>query len=256
MMNNKCAKVFIHHMWTDNINQLGLITYYCSVYKKVYFFAWIEVKELLEFYFKNITNLDIIYLYFNENDVDIKSYDTKYTDVDMLVHGQHDYLRNDIYKSAYINLNINDFDTNFVKFFYEGYGIPYIYRIEYFKLERNYELEDIRYNEFINEFGKDYILYHEIFDDNNIDSEYKNKTIINLNKKSNIFFDYIKILENALEIHLRDSSWAGICYHLDCKYNLFKNKKIYVYCHRYSKIGYITMFTEPIKLDNWVICVN
>jgi hypothetical protein len=91
---------------------------------------------------------------------------------------------------------------------------------------------------------------------NNINDEYKNKTIVNLNRRTNIFFDYIKILENALEVHLRVFSWGGICYHLDCKYKLFQNKKIYVYCHRSYKIGMITMFTEPIKLDNWIICVN
>jgi len=254
-MNDKCAKVFINHMWSDNINQLGLITYYCSIYKKVYFFAWIEVKELLEFYFKNVTNLEIIYLYFNENDVQIIPYNIEDENPDILVHGHHDYLRNDIYKYAYNTFDIDE-TKNFIKFFYEGYGIPYIYRIEYFRLERNYELEDIKYNEFINEFGKEYILYHEILDTNNIDDKYKQKAVVNLNKRSNMFFDYIKILENALEMHLRDSSWASLCYHLDCKYNLFKNIKIYVYCHRYNKTGYISMFTEPIKLDNWIICVN
>ena len=254
-MNNKSAKVFINHMWTDNINQLGLISYYCSIYKKIYFFAWIEVRELLEFYFKNTTNIEIIDIRFDGTDIDFLSYKNEDSDIDTLVHGWNDYSRNDIYKDAHKIAEMHD-NKNFIKFFYEGYGIPLSYKIEYFNLERNYELENIRYNEFINEFGNEYILYHEIYDINNISDEYKNKTIVNLNKRTNIFFDYIKILENALEFHFRDSSWAAICYHLDCKYKLFQNKKIYVYCHRYSKVGYIAMFTEPIKLDNWIICTN
>ena len=247
-MTNKCVKVFINHMWSDNINQLGLITYYCYIYKKVYFFAWVEVKELLEFYFRNIKNIEFIYFYFNGNDPSFIDYKTEDSNPDILVHGNHDYLRNDIYKDAFKIANIDD-TKNFVRFFYEGYGINYIFRIEYFILFRDYELEERKYNEFINEFGKKYILFHDI-NIENIDN--KDKNIVSLNLRTNIFFDYIKILENALEIHVIDSSWACICYHLDCKYKLFQNKKIYLYPIRRS--GYISMFTEPIKLDNWIIC--
>ena len=35
-------------------------------------------------------------------------------------------------------------------------------------------------------------------------------------------FDYIKIIENAQEIHLLDSVWGTLIYQLDAKYNLFK----------------------------------
>ncbi len=61
----------------------------------------------------------------------------------------------------------------------------------------------------------------------------------------------IKVLENATEIHLLDSVWGSLCYHLDCKYNLFKNKNIPVYL--YAKRGYEAMFSDPIKMDNWII---
>ena len=77
----------------------------------------------------------------------------------------------------------------------------------------------------------------------------KTKNIINLNKISNIFFDYIKVLENAIEIHLLDSVWGTFIYMLDSKYKLFQNKKIYLYANR----GYIAMFIDPIKLNNWII---
>lgn len=243
------AKVFINHMWTDNINQFGLLSYYCSIYKKVYFFAWIEVKELLEFYFKNINNIKIVYLNFKNDKYDINTYKIEEDNSpDILIHGHHDFNRNDIYKNAHNENNMSD-RKNFVKFFYEGYGIPYIYRIQYFSIERNYELENEKYNEFINIHGDKYILYHVDIDLRNIDNNYKNVKCINLDRTTNIFFDYTKILENALEIHLRDSSWGGICYHLDTKYNLFKNKKIYLY----PKRGYVSMFNEPIILENWII---
>lgn len=66
---------------------------------------------------------------------------------------------------------------------------------------------------------------------------------------SDIFFDTIQVLENALEIHLLDSVWGAFIYQLDAKYKLFQNKKIVLYAKR----GYIKMFEEPIKLTNWII---
>ena len=50
-------------------------------------------------------------------------------------------------------------------------------------------------------------------------------------------------------MHLLDSFWGVFIYLLDAKYKLFKNKKITLYVKR----GYYKMFTEPVKLDNWII---
>ena len=87
-------------------------------------------------------------------------------------------------------------------------------------------------------------MYHEV-----IENYYQNYPIINLNGISNIFFDIIKILENAIEIHLLDSVWGAFIYQLDAKYKLFHNKKIFLYAKR----DYRKMFEEPIKLENWII---
>ena len=59
----------------------------------------------------------------------------------------------------------------------------------------------------------------------------------------------IKVLENALEIHLLDSIWGAFIYQLDANYKLFQNKKIFLYAKR----GYNIMFEQPIKLNNWII---
>jgi hypothetical protein len=63
------------------------------------------------------------------------------------------------------------------------------------------------------------------------------------------FFDYIKVLENAIEIYLLDSIWGAFIYQLDAKYKLFQNKKIFLYAKR----GYRKMFEEPVRLENWTI---
>jgi hypothetical protein len=135
----------------------------------------------------------------------------------------------------------------FVKCFYELYDIPLKVKIDYFNLKRDEDIEEKIYNNFIEKYGKKYILNHEI----DFSSENKDISCVNLNEISEIFFDYIKVLENSIEFHLLDSSWGALIYILDCKYGLFKDKKIYLYAKR----GYTKMFTEPILLPNWEIII-
>lgn len=238
--------LYFHQGWTDIINCLALINYYCKLYDKIYLIMREDAKELINFYIKDIKNLEIYYIvknildhqniktYLNNN---YKNLDLK--DIDFLGIGGHDILRNDKYKNS-----INKTCGFFVTKFYTSYEIPYITRINDFTFNRNKELEQKKYNEFINKYGKKYILYHEV-----IENYDKNKKIVNLNDISNIFFDMIKVLENAIEIHLLDSVWGALIYQLDAKYKLFKNKKIILYAKR----GYREMFSVPIKLDNWEI---
>jgi hypothetical protein len=159
--------------------------------------------------------------------------------MDFIGIGCHDCIRHDNYKNKFRFI-----DGCFVKGFYSSYDIPYITRVNNFTFNRDYELENKTYTNFISIHGNNYIVYHEI-----IENYDKNKKIINLNGISNLFFDYIKVLENAYEIHLLDSVWAAFIYLLDAKYKLFQNKNIILYARR----GYRKMFEDPIKLDNWTI---
>jgi hypothetical protein len=64
-----------------------------------------------------------------------------------------------------------------------------------------------------------------------------------------VFFDMIRVLQNAKEIHMIDSVWAAVCYSIDARYGLLSHIPIYIYCHR----GFRQMFTEPKTLPNWTI---
>lgn len=236
--------LYFHQGWTDIINCLALINYYCKLYDKIYLIMREDAKELINFYTKNIKNLEIFYeekININVNGISFvinKYKNLDIQDIDFLGIGGHDHLRNDKYK------NSNKTCGFFVTKFYTSYEIPYITRINDFTFNRNIKLEENKYNEFINKYGKKYILYHEV-----IENYDKNKKIVNLNGISNIFFDMIKILENAIEIHLLDSVWGALIYQLDAKYKLFQSKKIILHAKR----GYHAMFLNPIKLDNWII---
>lgn len=237
--------LYFHQGWTDIINCLALINYYCNIYDNIYLIIRDDSKELINFYTKDIKNIKI--LYEEKKNIDSNGINfviNKYNNIDLqncdfLGIGCHDNSRKDQYNNKFRCI-----DGCFVKGFYLSYDIPYITRINNFTFNRNHELEEKTYNNFINIYGTEYILYHEV-----IENYDQNKRVINLNDLSNIFFDYIKILENAIEIHLLDSIWGAFIYQLDAKYRLFQNKKIFLYAKR----GYQRMFEDPVKLDNWII---
>ena len=252
------AILIFHQGWTDIFNSLSLINYYHNKYSKLYVIIRKDAIEIIKFYIKDLNNVELIIIDNKKfisgrfiNDYELCNYiilnnPTISNSSDYLFHGLCDIHR-DKYKNSFIKNSILDY-SKFVNNYYEVYDIPISTRIDYFIFSRDYKLENLKYNNFIKDNGEKYILYHS--NDNNIDfiKNKKNEKYINLNKKSNIFFDYIKILENSIEIHLIDSSWAVFIYLLDAKYRLFKNKKIYLYPTR----GYSKMFKEPIQLDNWI----
>ena len=248
------AILYFNQDWTDIFNCLALINYYSNKYFKLYVVVRDDAIEIYKFYTKNLNNIQLItFPYKLIVDTNKFNIECRYImsninikNSDYLFHGSCDEYRAEYKYNWIINIILNS--TNFVNNYYLSYNIPISTRIDYFIFSRDYELENSTYNNFIKENGEKYILYHSNDNDDIDFIEFKkNKRYINLNQKSNTFFDYIKILENAIEIHVIDSSWGAFIYLLDAKYNLFKNKKVYLYAIR----GYTKMFQEPIKLDNW-----
>jgi len=241
--------LFFHQGWTDIINCLGLINYYCNLYDKIYLIMREDAKPILDFYTKDIKNVQMIYdkqhaiASTNGFTYVINKYsELQLQEAELLGIGCVDIYRKDKFKDAF-NRNTNSY---FVNKFYESYNISFNTRISDFNFTRDKELENSIYEKFINTHGNEYILHHEIIQNYN-----HSKKIVNLNGISDIFFDTIKVLENALEIHLLDSVWAAFIYQLDAKYKLFQNKKIFLYAKR----GHIRMFQEPIKLTNWIMAI-
>jgi hypothetical protein len=243
---NKVGLLYFHQGWTDIFNCLSLIDYYYNLdFDKIYLLIRDDAKDFIDYYIENKKD-KIIPLYVYKYNLDNYSFGRDIDNIKsnkiLLFHGGHDSGRTDKYKNSYVKV-----PCFFVESFYKCYDIDYINRVKCFNFARNYELEEKTYNDFIEKYGTKYILHHEI---NEIvkDDDIK---YVNLNGITNIFFDYIKILENAIQIHLLDSVWGALVYLLDAKFKLFSTKKIYIYCKR----NYIDMFTKPMKLDNWVFVI-
>lgn len=252
---NKKGYLYFHQGWTDIVNQLSLITYYSHRYKNICCIMRKDAKPLVDFYINFLDNVEMIYsdyIAVNNCSFDVKILEEP--DVEILFHGLFDVYRNNFTQLC------NDSPKFFVNRFYECYGIDYIERVNSFNIKRDTNLENDLYSNFIKNHGENYVLYHlsdKTENNTPIDPNLSNLMrrvadldySVNLNGVSNVFFDYIKILENSKEIHLMDSVWASIIYQLDSKYGIFKHIPITVYCLR----GYQDMFTQPIKLNNWTV---
>jgi hypothetical protein len=270
--------IYFHQGWTDIIVCLPLVDYYLNNYDNLFVIVRSDAKEFVDYYLREKKNVTPLYIktdngryYGNIIKSDIEDIDYHQNgdsgtiivpnDFDLLFHAEHDRFRMDKYNHYwYKNNPENKSSRHFSESFYTFYDIPHTNRIDSFFLNRDLMLENKTYEKFIEENGEDYILYHDdetnhhhgslhvstkiIFNEKNEHYSY-----VNLNKKSLLFFDYIKILQNAKEIHLVDSVWAGICYSIDAKYGILSDIKIYLY----NKRGHRFMFENPIKLNNWII---
>jgi len=144
--------------------------------------------------------------------------------------------------------------------FYVAAGIPKNCRLDNFYYERDHKSED----EFFEKLNlpKDYVVICD-YGLNLINRDYikhKDSYLININNISEKYFDIIKVIENAKEVHLIENSVALLVYHLQYK-NLMKS--IPINMHTYARKEnvrtctskqnsnvYLDMFMFP-SLDNW-----
>lgn len=242
--------VLFHQGYTDILNCLGLIRFYAERYTEIVVFIRPDMKDCLTFFCKNARNVKI------EGDIQIQDGITpvkllNYPDFTYLFHGQWDQLRSDKYQNSFLQ-NYTPFISernNFVNYFYSIYDIPSYNRFLSFTFTRDEQLESSFYTKH-NPTNQPYVLVHEDADRNICCLNYpKDLPIIQLNKLSNLFFDAIKLLENANGIYCIDSVWSAFLYCIDMKYMYFCNRgiPIIIKCNR----GYAFMY-EP-HLPNWTI---
>jgi hypothetical protein len=140
--------------------------------------------------------------------------------------------------------------TRFDKNFYDQAGLNFNYRWSKFKISRNALLENNLFLLLKCDEGP-YIFLHEdasrnfIIDRNKIPGKYRIIEPLSEIKEYSLF-DYLKILENASEIHVIESSFAALIESM--KINIPK------YAHRYArpeaKTDYRSEFTYKLP---WII---
>jgi len=272
---NTKACVYFHQGWTDIIMCLGLINYYKSIYQEIFVIIRSDAKILVDFYVRDLSGVHIIYIdtdngrYYGFIDTNSDGESVEYdgtnikvpNNFEIMFHAEHDRYRKDQYRGYWYQPESNKKPTrHFSEMFYVFYDIDFSNRIDMFTINRDLKLEEDKYLDFIKINGSDYVIYHD--DETNhthgehhvsTKIDFGNKldgcSYVNINKASSMFFDYIKILQNAKEIHLVDSIWACLFYQLDAKYGILKDKTVNLYCKR----GHENLFTNPVRLENWRI---
>jgi hypothetical protein len=213
----------------DNIVINGMIRYYLEKNNVVLVCKYMYKKQI-EYMYADIlnnnlnNNINKLYIYdisggeienkniYNELPIDdsIKRY-MKNNNIELIIFNS--------YKLYYSIIPINY--TEYPDYLYSDVNINKKFQYTKFKIPRNFETENILYNKLINLIGKKYII---IIDDEKrnflIKDKYISKKIpifkIGLNSNNELdqlnsikdinMFNYIKILENAYEIHTIDTS--------------------------------------------------
>lgn len=232
--------IILHHQgWGDLLICHGIIRYNCAIYQNKKFILVMrdDAKQLVDYMYSDLINcgkLMIDYIPKKYFDIHVlqRNIKNKYLNNEILAYGIHlEWLSNKKYTSIPRNF------TSFGHQFYEGYGITAIERINSFEIVRDKKLEEMKYMDVVNHIGKDYIVIHEDIDrDIKIDRQKivdNGFPLFDLDKKSDILFDMIKIIEHAKEIHLIESTYSIMIYLLQHRYHLFNNIPIYI--HFYTR---------------------
>lgn len=215
-------KYIYHHLGLgDHIICNGMIRHFCKVYDNVVLFCYSHNCNNVEYMYRDLNNLEV-FKFDTESEINQFIFNNKL---------EASVLRVGFEKlSQYLN------EMTFDRAFYKIVELDFSIRFDKFYFKRNSKQEEIVYST-LNPTDEKYIFVH---DDPSrgyeikIDSQYK---IIKNDLRFGVF-DYIKILENAEEVHYMQSSFADLInsYKLD-KPKLFLHTKVRNYNSSIHSVG-------------------
>lgn len=201
--------VIYHHLGLgDNIICNAIVNEYSTKIEKLFIFSKPKFYESVSFLYRHNPRIIVIPADDSESRTIFNAIQTEYK----LLLGFEDL------EKAQLKHNVN-----FDEAFYKIAGLPFEYRFDRFKLQRDAEREEDLFKKLYIEKGK-YIFLH---DDNTRNFTIKRDYIKNKQlpvvwpnpKVTNNIFDYCSIIENAAEVHVIDSSFKNLCENLDIKTN-------------------------------------
>jgi hypothetical protein len=203
-------KYIYHHLGLgDHIICNGMVRHYKEIYGKVTVFCKPHNYE------------NVKYMYRDDEDITVLSVGE---DWDVNVYIFENKISKDVIKIGFDKL-INYPMTKFDEAFYKIVEIPFEYRFSKFLFLRDLEKEGEAFN-FVNPNNEEYIFVHGNVDRNKIRTDLK---IIENPIKFGVF-DILKIIENATEVHIMESS-------IKCLVNSYIFEKPSFYYHQYIR-GY------------------
>ena len=203
-------KYIYHHLGLgDHIICNGMVRHYKEIYGKVTVFCKPHNYE------------NVKYMYRDDEDITVLPVGE---DWDVNVYIFENKISKDVIKIGFDKL-MNYPMTKFDESFYKIAEIPFEYRFSKFSFLRDLKTENKAFN-FVNPNNEEYIFVHGNVDRNKIRTDLK---IIENPIKFGVF-DILKIIENATEVHIMESS-------IKCLVNSYIFEKPSFYYHQYIR-GY------------------
>jgi hypothetical protein len=220
------------YIWThlglgDHIMCNAIIRHYCKIYDLVHVFVKTSNLKNVKYMFRDLRNIDYIDGVGNQDQF-VRYFLDLHPGINLLKVG-HEHL---------IGTKLN-----FDEAFYQQVGIPFEKRFEDFYVQRDLEKEE-ELCKLLNPTEEPYIFVHKNIymspnggkDGKEMNMNYiKNKNLkmidpnnVPLEEKNYLIFHYIKLLENAEEIHVMESSFKNLI-------NFSITNKKNVYLHKYMR---------------------
>lgn len=209
-------KYVYHHLGLgDHIICNGMIRHFCKKYDNVVLFCYSHYYENVSYMYRDLTNLEIF------------NFDNEYDIVNFIQNNPS--VEGSLIKIGFDNLNGCLDKMTFDEAFYHLAGIDFQVRFNEFYFERNLDKE----NEVFKTLNPDNEEYIFVLDDPNRGYSIDMKKITNnykiiRNDYRFKMFDYIKLLENAEEIHMMQTGFLDLV-------NSYKMNKPKIYRHNYVR---------------------
>ncbi len=223
-------KYIYHHLGLgDHIICNGIVRHFCKKYDEVIVFCLSNTFENVNYMYRDVDNLKIFI------------FDNEYQICDFI---EDETIKNNLMKVGFNDLKYYDENKiNFDVAFYDLSGLDYDIRFSEFYIKRDLE-EEYRVCKELNPDNQKYIFIHDdpskgyIIDMNKINTNYK----VIKNDTRFLIFNYIKLFEDAEEIHCMQSSIKDLInsYKLDAK----------LYFHNYVRGLVSTAHTKG--LNEWI----
>lgn len=208
-------KYIYHHLGLgDHIICNGMIRHYCKLYDNIILFSYSHNLSNVRYMYRDLKNLEIF---------DFKKED------DLIQYVIKNNLQSHIIKIGFERLSSYLNEMTFDKAFYKMMGFDFMVRFDNFYYQRDIEKENLVCKT-LNPNNEKYIF---IIDDpqrgfnidmNKVPKKYK----IIKNDYNFMMFDYIKLLENAEEIHTMQTGFLDLI-------NSYKMNTPKIYRHTYVR---------------------
>lgn len=219
--------IYQHMGLGDHISCNGLIRSIIEKNKKniYYLFCKKSFFTSVKFMFRDIKNLNLISIDSNFPDKKVEKFLSKLKKKDKIIR-----IGLENYEEIFTKINTKKNPVTYDMVFYKQFSVNYKKRFNNCYWKRNLKEENRVYKKLVKEPHKKYIFVHDEPNLNyNINKSFFNKDYnIVKNDSSEIIFNMAKVLENASEIHVMESSIRNMAEYLDLK----KVKHLFLYIWR------------------------